>query len=142
MKFLKIFGGHFEIEDGCKLSYEDQSFDTTTISFGIRNFPDTLKGLQEMNRVLRAGGKSYVLEFSIPKNFLVRTIYFFYFRHVLPFVGNLISGHKDAYTYLNQTVESYPHGEDFAFLMREAGYNNVKYKALSFGICTLYEGQK
>ncbi len=131
-----------EVGDGVSIPKEDNSFDVTTVSFGIRNFPDPQLSLINMNRVLKEGGRSMVLEFSIPKNFIFRNIYFFYFRYLLPFVGNLISRHKDAYSYLNETVEDFPYGEDFAELMRKAGFKNVHYKELTFGIATLYIGDK
>ncbi|MDC1175628.1 class I SAM-dependent methyltransferase, partial [Bacteriovoracaceae bacterium] len=73
---------------------------------------------------------------------IVRSVYFFYFRHLLPFVGNLISGHGDAYTYLNETVEDFAYGEDFANWMKEAGFKNVSYEELTFGISNLYKGDK
>ncbi|MAF77445.1 MAG: bifunctional demethylmenaquinone methyltransferase/2-methoxy-6-polyprenyl-1,4-benzoquinol methylase UbiE [Halobacteriovoraceae bacterium] len=130
------------IGDGCNLPVESESYDATTVSFGIRNFPSTLKGLQEMHRILKPGGRAMVMEFSLPTNFLVKFIYLFYFRHVLPFVGNLFSGHGDAYSYLNKTVEDYPYGEDFLNIMREAGFKTPKAHPLTFGIATLYIGDK
>lgn len=131
-----------EIGDGVNIPKEDNSFDVTTVSFGIRNFPDTQKSLHNMYRVIRPGGRSMVLEFSIPKNILFRGIYFFYFRYLLPFVGNLVSKHKDAYSYLNETVEDYPYGDKFAQMMKNAGFKNVHFKELTFGIATLYIGDK
>jgi demethylmenaquinone methyltransferase/2-methoxy-6-polyprenyl-1,4-benzoquinol methylase len=82
------------------------------------------------------------MEFSIPQNFLVRGVYFFYFRNLLPFFGNIISKHKDAYTYLNQSVETFPNGEEFLKLMRNAGFENLSSRSLTFGIATLYIGDK
>lgn len=131
-----------EIGDGVNIPKEDNSYDVTTVSFGIRNFPDTQESLNNMYRVIRPGGRSMILEFSIPKNFIFRGIYFFYFRYLLPFVGNLVSKHKDAYSYLNETVEDYPYGENFASMMKKAGFDNVHYKELTFGIATLYIGDK
>ncbi len=130
------------IGDGCNLPVEDAQYDATTVSFGIRNFPSTLKGLQEMHRILKPGGRAMVMEFSLPTNVLVRMVYLFYFRHVLPFVGNLFSGHGDAYSYLNKTVEDYPYGEAFLKIMREAGFKSPKAMPLTFGIATLYIGDK
>ncbi len=131
-----------QIGDGVEIPTADEIFDVTTVSFGIRNFPDPQKSLINMHRVLKENGRSMVLEFSIPKNFFFRGVYFFYFRYLLPFVGNLISKHKDAYSYLNETVEDFPYGEDFAKLMKNAGFKNVHYKELTFGIATLYIGDK
>ncbi len=132
----------FQIGDACNIPLEDNSYDLVTISFGIRNFPDPQKSMREIMRVLRPGGRLLILEFGLPKNFIVRSVYFFYFRHLLPFVGNLISGHGDAYTYLNETVEDFAYGEDFANWMKEAGFKNVSYEELTFGISNLYKGDK
>lgn len=130
------------IGDGVTIPTGDNVFDLTTISFGIRNFSDPQKSLFDIYRVLKPNGRLMIMEFSIPKNFIVRTIYFFYFRHLLPFVGNLISKHKDAYTYLNQSVEDFPYGDSFLALMKNAGFINLKMKSLTFGIATLYIGDK
>lgn len=131
-----------DIGDGCNLPEPSNSWDVTTVSFGIRNFPDTLKGLQEMHRVLKPGGQAMVMEFSLPKNFFIKAIYLFYFRKVLPFIGNLFSGHGDAYSYLNKTVEDYPYGQTFLDLMKKANFNNTRAIPLTFGIATLYIGEK
>jgi len=131
-----------EIGDGVEIPTADEIFDVTTVSFGIRNFPDPQRSLENMYRVIRPGGRSMVLEFSIPKSALFKAIYFFYFRYLLPFVGNLISKHKDAYSYLNETVEDFPYGEDFAQMMKKAGFKNVRFEELTFGIATLYIGEK
>lgn len=127
--------------DGVEIPRPDQSVDVVTLTFGIRNFSDPEKSLRNIRRVLKPGGKALILEFGMPKNFLVRAVYTFYFRYLLPFVGNLLSGHKDAYTYLNKTVEDFPFGEPFAKWMREAGLENVRYRRLSFGIAYLYIGE-
>lgn len=131
-----------QIGDGVEIPTADGIFDVTTVSFGIRNFPDPQRSMENMYRVIKPGGRSMVLEFSIPKNILFKSIYFFYFRYLLPFVGNLVSKHKDAYSYLNETVEDFPYGEEFAQMMRNAGFQNVHYKELTFGIATLYIGDK
>lgn len=130
------------IGDGCNLPVEDSSYNVTTVSFGIRNFPSTLKGLQEMHRVLKPGGRCMVMELSLPKNALVKFVYLIYFRHILPFIGNLFSGHGDAYSYLNETVEDFPYGEAFLDIMREAGFKAPRALPLTFGIATLYIGDK
>lgn len=131
-----------QIGDGVEIPTADEIFDVTTVSFGIRNFPDPARSIVNMHRVLVDGGRAMVLEFSIPKNFFFKAIYFFYFRYLLPFVGNLISKHKDAYSYLNKTVEDFAYGEEFAQLMRNAGFKNVRFIELTFGIATLYIGDK
>ncbi len=131
-----------DIGDGCNLPEKDNSWDVTTVSFGIRNFPDCFKGLQEMYRVLKPGGQIMVMEFSLPSNFLIKAIYLFYFRKVLPFIGNLFSGHGDAYSYLNQTVEDFPYGRQFLDLMDKANFKKTRAIPLTFGIATLYIGEK
>jgi demethylmenaquinone methyltransferase/2-methoxy-6-polyprenyl-1,4-benzoquinol methylase len=128
--------------DGQYLSFPSDTFDAVTIAFGIRNVADVSKGLREMHRVLRRGGRVLILEFSLPRNRLVRWGYLFYFRHVLPRVGGLISGDSYAYRYLNATVETFPYGEAFCQLMREAGFQDVQARPLTFGIASLYVGDK
>lgn len=130
------------IGDGVEIPSADSIFDVTTVSFGIRNFPDPQKSIHNMYRVLKNDGRAMVLEFSIPKNFFFKAVYFFYFRYLLPFVGNLISKHKDAYSYLNKSVEDFTYGEEFAQLMKNAGFKNVHFIELTFGIATLYIGDK
>ncbi len=124
------------------IPFAENTFDATTISFGIRNVADVLTGLTEMRRVLKNGGRAIVLEFSLPKNKLMRRLYLFYFRHILPRLGGLISGDSFAYRYLNETVETFPYGEDFCDLMRAAGFKNVQLTPLTFGIATIYQGDK
>ncbi|MCF8060301.1 MAG: bifunctional demethylmenaquinone methyltransferase/2-methoxy-6-polyprenyl-1,4-benzoquinol methylase UbiE [Bacteriovoracaceae bacterium] len=133
---------NLDIGDGCNLPEPSDSWDVTTVSFGIRNFPDCFKGLQEMHRVLKPGGQVMVMEFSLPANRLIRGIYLFYFRKVLPFIGNLFSGHGDAYSYLNKTVEDFPYGQKFLDLMNQAKFHNTRAIPLTFGIATLYIGEK
>lgn len=126
--------------DATALGVADAQFDAVTIAFGIRNVLDTRAALREMVRVLLPGGRALILEFSLPKNHLVRRGYLLYFRHVLPRLGALISGDAHAYRYLNETVETFPHGEDFCRLMREAGFHNVTAHPLTFGIAAIYVG--
>lgn len=128
--------------DGVSIPTGDAAFDLTTISFGIRNFSDPQKSLHDIHRVLKKDGRLMIMEFSIPTNFIVRNVYFFYFRHLLPFIGNIVSKHKDAYTYLNKSVEDFPYGEKFLGMMRTAGFQDLKMIPLTFGIATLYIGDK
>jgi len=130
------------IGDAVNIPAADSSFDLTTISFGIRNFSDPQKSLHDIYRVLKKDGRVMIMEFAIPKNALVRAVYFFYFRHFLPKIGNIVSKHKDAYTYLNKTVEQFPYGNDFLKLMENAGFKNLKCQSLTFGIAMLYIGDK
>lgn len=128
--------------DAMSLPLPSDRYDAVTISFGIRNVLDVPAGLREMCRILKPGGRALVLEFSLPGNPLFRAGYLFYFRHVLPRVGALLSGDGGAYRYLNQTVETFPYGEDFCGLMRDAGFRDVTAFPLTFGIATLYQGDK
>lgn len=130
------------IGDGVNIPEADKSFDVVSVSFGIRNFNDYKLSLSNMLRVLTPHGQAMVMEFSLPKNRIIRALYFFYFRNILPKVGNLISGHGDAYTYLNKTVEDFPYGEEFANAMKEAGFDEVNFYPLTFGIATIYVGKK
>lgn len=126
--------------DATCLGFESGAFDVATIAFGIRNVVDTHAALSEMRRVLKSGGRALVLEFSLPSNPVLRSGYLLYFRHVLPRIGGLVSGDAPAYRYLNQTVETYPYGQAFCELMRDAGFRNVTAHPLTFGIATIYTG--
>lgn len=131
-----------EIGSAEQLPFADNSFDVMTISFGIRNVTDVHKALQEMYRVLRPEGRALILEFSLPKNAFIRAIYLFYFRHVVPRLGGFISGDREAYRYLNQTVETFPYGADFDAEMVKAGFGRSTHTPLTFGVATIYQGDK
>ncbi len=131
-----------KIGDGVTIPFPDTSQDLITVTFGIRNFPDYKESIRNMYRVLTPKGKAVIMEFSLPKNIIIRKFYLFYFRNVLPFIGNLISGHKNAYTYLNQTVEEFPYGQNFANQFLEAGFKKVDIYPLTFGIASIYVAQK
>jgi demethylmenaquinone methyltransferase/2-methoxy-6-polyprenyl-1,4-benzoquinol methylase len=128
--------------DACDIPAEDGSFDAVTISFGIRNVPDVPQSLREMNRILAPGGRALILEFALPANALMRWGYLVYFRHILPAIGSIVSGDRHAYSYLNQSVEAFPYGEEFCNMMKEAGFTNVKAHPLTFGIAMIYQGDK
>jgi demethylmenaquinone methyltransferase/2-methoxy-6-polyprenyl-1,4-benzoquinol methylase len=128
--------------DACALPFVDESFDVTTISFGIRNVPDYKKALAEMYRVLKPGGRSIILEFSLPEKRFVRAPYLFYFRRILPGIGSAVSGDSSAYRYLNQTVETFPSGDEFLSAMRKTGFVSTAQIKLSFGIASIYIGEK
>ena len=132
----------FDRMDAAKTTFSDRFFDVVTISFGIRNMPSVKDALSEMHRVLSDGGTALVLEFSMPTFLPLKWIYKFYFRTILPLVGGLISGNRDAYSYLNQSSEVFPSGSEFCQLMTDAGFNRVSHKPLTFGIATLYIAQK
>ncbi|GMU92221.1 MAG: demethylmenaquinone methyltransferase [Candidatus Hydrogenedentota bacterium] len=128
--------------DATRLAVAESSFDAVTIAFGIRNVLDVEAALREMRRVLKPGGRALILEFSLPAFAPLRAGYLLYFRHVLPRIGGLVSGDAYAYRYLNQTVETFPYGETFCELMRKAGYQDVRAHPLTFGIATIYQGDK
>ncbi len=130
------------IGDTVSIPEEDDRVDVVTISFGIRNVFAVTEALTEMRRVLKPGGRALILEFSVPVNDTLRRIYFCYFRHILPRIGRVISGDPHAYRYLNETVEIFPCGEAFCSLMREAGFRNVRANPFTFGIVTIYQGDK
>ena len=128
--------------DSLSLPFADESFDSAMVAFGVRNFEDPVKGMTETLRVLRKNGKYFILEFSLPRRFPMAQLYRFYFRAILPLIGRMVSGHKKAYTYLPESVKAFPDGNNFIVLMEKAGFSQCKYKKLSFGIATIYEGQK
>ena len=128
--------------DGMRIPVADDSIDFAMIAFGIRNMIDPLKSLSELYRVLKSGGRLSVLEFSMPENQPVRVAYLIYFRYILPLAGGIISGDRRAYRYLNRTVESFPHGKEFGRMMEKAGFANLQIRPLTFGIATIYCGDK
>ncbi len=128
-----------EAED---LKFNNDHFDAVIVAFGARNFEHLDKGLSEMNRVLKSGGAIVVLEFSRPKAFPLKQLYFFYFKNVLPFVGRLVSKDTEAYQYLPDTVMKFPEGKDFLECLRMAGFSSLQEDRLTFGIATIYSGVK
>ena len=137
---LKLNNINLKVEDSENLSFEDNSFNAAFIAFGIRNFEDKKKGLNELRRVLKDNGHLLILELSVPQNKLLLSLYKLYFLHILPFIGKKISGDSKAYTYLPQSVMNFPKPKEFVKMMEECGYKNVSHKALTFGLCRIYEG--
>ena len=124
--------------DAMDLPFPTASFDLVTVAFGLRNIADTSRGLAEMARVCKPGGRLAILEFSLPRNAVIRHGYLWYFRHVLPRLGNAVARNRsDAYTYLNRSVEEFPAGEALAALVHAAGFTNVKSLPLTCGIAAL-----
>ena len=124
--------------DAMSLPFPDASFDLVTVAFGLRNIADTARGLEEMARVCRPGGRLAILEFSLPSNRVVRSGYLWYFRNVLPRIGNAVARNRsDAYTYLNRSVEAFPSGDALAAMIRAAGFDRVEQVPLTLGIATL-----
>ena len=128
--------------DANDIIFSENTFENVTIAFGIRNVADPLVVLKEMHRVLIPQGKAFVLEFSLPQNKLLRRLHLFYLRRIVPSIGGLISGKKEAYRYLNQTIEAFPYGEDFLDLMRQAGFKRAGSHPLLWGVATIYVGDK
>ena len=128
--------------DGENLRFPDNTFDRVTIAFGIRNFEDRPKGLREMLRVLKPGGRLVILELSCPENKIIRWFYDLYFLHILPKIGGKVSGDKAAYAYLPASVAAFPGKKEFTATMREAGFRTVTHKAFTLGICRMYTGEK
>lgn len=128
--------------DSENIAFDDNSFDAITVAFGVRNFQNLLKGLQEMKRVLQPGGKLVVLEFSKPKNVVFKQFYNLYMNVIAPSFGKLFAKNKDAYQYLNDSVQAFPEGQTFLNIMHEAGFTQTYLKSLSLGICTIYCGVK
>lgn len=128
----------FGVADAESLPLADASVDGALIAFGIRNVVDRPRALRELARVLRPGSRLVILEFGIPPNAVFRTLYFLYFRRILPLIGGILSGNRQAYDYLPASVQRFPTPEAFAGLHREAGFRSARWERLTFGIVTLY----
>jgi demethylmenaquinone methyltransferase/2-methoxy-6-polyprenyl-1,4-benzoquinol methylase len=131
-----------QMGDSEKLLFEDNTFDAVIVSFGVRNFETLTKGLSDMHRVLKPGGKAVIVEFSKPKAFPMKQLYNFYFKAILPIIGKLVSKDQSAYTYLPESVEVFPDGQRFLNILEEVGFKNTECKPLTFGISSIYIGQK
>ncbi len=128
--------------DSEKLPFDDNTFDAITVSFGVRNFENLEKGLIDMFRVLKPGGKALVLEFSKPRSFPMKQLYNFYFKNILPVLGKMFSKDNTAYTYLPESVNAFPDGEDFLKVFENSGFKKTKCIPLTFGISSIYIGEK
>lgn len=134
---VELFEGDSE-----NLRFPENKFDAVTVGFGVRNFENLEKGLQEIYRVLKPGAVLVVLEFSRPRKFPFRQIYNFYFKTILPKLGRMISKDRSAYTYLPESVEAFPDGMDFINILNKVGFKKTACKSLTFGISSIYTGQK
>jgi demethylmenaquinone methyltransferase / 2-methoxy-6-polyprenyl-1,4-benzoquinol methylase len=132
----------FEKGDSEQINYPDNTFDAAMVAFGVRNFENLQKGINEIFRVLAPGATFIVLEFSHPRNLCIRTIYHFYFIKIVPFFGKLFSKDNRAYTYLPESVGAFPDGSDFLDYMKNAGFKSLAYTPLTFGIASIYSGIK
>ncbi len=128
--------------DSEAINFNDNTFDAVTVAFGVRNFQHLEKGLSEIYRVLKPGGKLMVLEFSKPSLPLVSAIYTFYMKMVTPNMGRLFSKNRDAYKYLDESIKKFPEGKNFTSILDKLGYQKTYSKPLSLGICSIYCGIK
>jgi demethylmenaquinone methyltransferase/2-methoxy-6-polyprenyl-1,4-benzoquinol methylase len=131
-----------QLGDSENLPYADGEFDGLTVGFGVRNFENLEKGLGEMLRVLRPGGKAVILEFSKPKAFPIKQLFNFYSKYFIPFFGKRISKDERAYAYLPESVATFPEGKEMQAVMEKVGYTNVKIIPLTGGISSIYVGSK
>jgi len=132
----------FESGDAETIPFPDEFFDAVTVAYGVRNFENLETGLSEMKRVLKPGGTMQILEFSHPGSRLFKQIYALYSRFIIPVVGKAISKNTKAYSYLPESVASFPSGRDFIRIMEKIGMRNTTYISLTFGVSTIYSGEK
>lgn len=128
--------------DSETISFPDETFDAITVAFGVRNFENLEKGLAEMRRVLKPGGKAVILEFSNPTKPPVKQLYNFYFRYITPSIGKWIARNKAAYSYLPDSVKAFPQGQAMCDILHKTGFQAVTCKTLSFGICSIYSATR
>lgn len=132
----------FQKEDCLNLTFPSNTFDAVTAAFGIRNFQDLEKGLEEMYRVLKKGGHLCIIELTTPISFPMKQLFKIYSKVVLPFYGRLISKDSSAYDYLNKTIAAFPQGETMMNILQSAGFTKTSFTRLTFGICTMYIAEK
>ncbi len=139
-----LLNKHIELVRGDSeaINFEENTFDAVTVAFGVRNFENLEKGLSEMYRVLRPGGKLVILEFSKPQKKWFKGIYNLYMKIIAPKAGQWLSKNKDAYQYLNNSVNAFPEGETFLHILQQTGFTQTTFERLSLGICTIYCGIK
>lgn len=128
--------------DAENMPFEANSFDCITVSFGVRNFENLSKGLDEINRVLKPGGTFVILEFSQPESFPMKQLYSFYSKQILPRIGKRISKDQSAYTYLPESVKAFPYGEKMKNILKKSNFSKISDKKLTFGIASIYESSK
>lgn len=135
---------HIELLKGDSetIFFDNGSFDAVTVAFGVRNFQNLELGLAEIKRVLKPGGKLIVLECTKPKLPVIKNFYNLYLNVITPWIGRVISKNKNAYQYLNESVQKFPEGKDFVEILNKLGYKNASCKTLSLGISSIYSGEK
>lgn len=130
-----------QVADAEHLPFTDNYFDAITVAFGVRNFENLESGLKDMLRVLKPGGDLVIIEFSKPKGFF-SYLYKIYFKHITPAIGKLFSKDHRAYSYLPESVEAFPYGENLCNILRQCGYAHVSYQILTFGVASIYTATK
>lgn len=133
---------HLQQGDSETINFPDNSFDAVMVAFGVRNFENLEKGLSEMCRVLKPGGRLIVLEFSKPRQKAVKSLYNLYMGIVAPQVARWFRQNKEAYQYLNESANAFPDRQSFTEILKKAGYSDTSYQSLTLGICCIYSGQK
>lgn len=131
-----------QLADAENMPFDEGSFNVIMSAFGVRNFENLDKGLSEFHRVLVDGGHVVILEFSKPTMFFVKSIFRFYFSFILPVLGKIVSKHNFAYSYLPDSVDNFPSGDEFTRRLKNVGFTDTKCKNLSFGIASIYTGKK
>ncbi|UXP32959.1 bifunctional demethylmenaquinone methyltransferase/2-methoxy-6-polyprenyl-1,4-benzoquinol methylase UbiE [Reichenbachiella agarivorans] len=143
---MKRLGYDHKIEmtmgDSEQLLFDDNKFDAVVVAFGVRNFQNLEKGLEDMRRVLKDGGKVVILEFSNPTAFPMKQLYSFYSNAILPLIGKMVSKDSSAYTYLPESVQEFPFGDDFLAILDKLGFKETKCIPLTFGISSIYTAVK
>lgn len=132
----------FQREDCMQLSFSENSFDAVTVAYGVRNFPNLDKGLQEIQRVLVPGGHMLILELCSPNRVPMKWLFAIYSKLIMPTIGRLISKDSSAYSYLTATMEAFPQGEVMKQIIEKAGFRKVHFRRFTFGICTMYIAEK
>ena len=132
----------FQKGDSEHLHFEDCSFDAITVGFGVRNFQSLEKGLAELYRVLKPGGKIAILEPSFPQNPIIKWVFTIHFKYFTPLIGKLFSKDASAYSYLPNSVGAFPEGTKFSEILQKIGFQHTKYEPLTFGMCALYIAEK
>ncbi len=131
-----------KLADSENLPFENNAFDAITVGFGVRNFENLEKGISDIYRVLNNGGMLAILEFSKPKKFPIKQFYNFYFRFITPTIGKIFSKDASAYTYLPESVNAFPDGENFLNVLKKSGFKQTKAYPLTFGIASIYIAHK
>lgn len=132
----------FHVVDAQNISFPDNTFDAVSVAYGLRNMPDRNLALTEMLRVLKPGGRIACLEFSTPKNALWNALYRFYLKHMIPFWGKLITGDRDGFVYLSNSIKAFPDAQNFAEMFKEAGFEDIAWKTLTGGIAAIHTARK